>query len=488
MGIKNLKYLFKTIKTADPPKEFQSMVVDGNNLIVTFLYTAKTKVEKDYPLNEWQGFSIDIVKQTRYILLEAYKMIINELNRFVNKYKLNDIWITFDPTKNMRYNILLDKFNLIDKSYFDTLKPDNKNVVSLNLKEEEHKKREQSRNLSRDKIHTTENHIENSDYYKDIGDIKLVKELFKQSYGYNDMTLLHKLSRMLQKALISKSRFTLGVNFQDEREDFINLHTNVDINCKLYTVRAKDEADLVIKNICNDIDIINSGLTKILVMSKDTDYKVLFADSPNIFITDLHCDGYTPLFHPYSAWREVLPKELTTRSIYDYVIRFAPIFGNDYTTGHSIINLSDTSNGIEQLKALLTFKGANISKRSTLYKFISAFSETNGIISTNELDNRIKTFMDNGYYIKYLQSVVIYKNFNYFCNFEISTKRFDFDVNLDFVYNSILIPTFDALYTFPLSADAKEIVASAHPLEDFKTEFYTEVPNLAAVSDEYFDW
>ena len=482
MGIKNLKYLFKNIKCENIPSEFHTMVVDGNNLIVTFLYSAKSKIEKEYPLNDWQGFSIDIVKQTRCILLEAYRMIITELNRFVKRYKLNEIWITFDPTKNMRYNISLDKFNLIDSSYFETLEHDDKNVISLNMKEDEHKKREQSRNTSKDKIHTTLTSIEGSEYYREMGDIELVKTLYKQSYGYNDMTLLHKLSRMLQKALISKSRFTLGVNFKDEREDFINLHTNVDIGCKLFVARAKDEADLVIKNICNDIDIINGGKANILVMSKDTDYKVLFADSPSVYITDLHCEYYIPLFHPYTAWREILPKEITG-DVYDYVIRLAPIFGNDYTTGHGIITLSDTNDGSEQLLSLLTFSNKGLNKRSTLYKFVTAFSESNGIITPTELDSRVKTFMDTNYYTKYLQSIVIYKNFNYFCNFDISTKKFDFDANLDFVYNNILSPVFEELYEFETNSNAKELVSVSKKLVDFKKSFYTE----NKLSDEYFD-
>lgn len=481
MGIKNLKYLFKNIKCQQTPSTFQTMVVDGNNLIVTFLCSAKSKVEKEYTLNDWQGFSIDIVKQTKFILIEAYKMILNELRRFVNRYSIEEIWITFDPTKNMTYDIEVDKFNLIDPSYFNTLEKHN-NVISLNLKEEEHKKREQSRSTSRDKLNSTLSSINDNEYYKELGDIELIKAIVKQSYGYNDSTLLHKLSRMLQKALISKSRFTLDMNYKDEREDFLNLNVNIDVNCKLYTARAKDEADLVIKNICNDIDIINNGNVNILVMSKDTDYKVLFADTPSIYITDLHCEYFIPLFHPYSAWREVLPSSIT--NVYDYVIRLAPIFGNDYTTGHGLITLTDNNDGVQLINALLKFESKELNKRTTLYKFLSAFSETEEIISPVELDNRIKTFMDKNYYTRYLQSVVIYTNFTYFHKFEISTKKFDFDTNLDFVYNNILLPTFENIYEFDTTSNIKELLQSVNKLDDFKKSFYSE----NTISDEYFDW
>lgn len=481
MGIKNLKYLFKNVKCYQLPTSFQTLVVDGNNLIVTFLCSAKSKVEKEYPISDWQGFSIDIVKQTKFILIEAYKMILNELKRFVNRYNIEEIWITFDPTKNMTYDIQLDKFNLVDPTYFNNLEH-HENVISLNLKEEEHKKREQSRTTSRDKLHSTLSSIDDSEYYKELGDIELIKAIVKQSYGFNDSTLLHKLSRMLQKALISKSRFTLGMNYKDEREDFLNLNANIDVNARIYTARAKDEADLVIKNICNDIDIINNGKVNILVMSKDTDYKVLFADTPSIYITDLHCECFVPLFHPYSAWREILPSSIT--NVYDYVIRLAPIFGNDYTTGHGIITLSDNNDGVQLINALLNFDNKDLNKRTTLYKFLSAFTKTDGIITINELDNRIKLYMDKNYYTRYLQSVVIYTNFTYFHKFEISTKKFDFDVNLDFVYNNILLPAFDSIYEFSTTSNLRELLSSVNKLEDFKKSFYSEI----TISDEYFDW
>lgn len=481
MGIKNLKYLFKNIKCQHTPSAFHTMVVDGNNLIVTFLCSAKSTLDKEYRLNEWQGFSIDIVKQTKLILLEAYKMILNELRKFVNRYELKEIWITFDPTKNMTYDIALDKFNLIDSAYFKTLEQKD-NIVSLNLKEEEHKKREQSRNMSKEKMNTNITSIETSEFYKLFDDMELVKTIYKQSYGYNDTTLLHKLSRMLQKALISKSRFSLGLNFKDEREDYLNLNTNIDINCKLYIARAKDEADLVIKNICNDIDVINSGKINILVMSKDTDYKVLFADTPSVYITDLHCEYFIPLFHPYSAWREILPPGIT--NVYDYVIRLAPIFGNDYTTGHGLITLSETNNGISYINSLLTVSNKDVSKRSNLYKFLLPFKENEGVITVKQLDEMIKANTDENYYTKYLQSVVIYTNYTYFHKFEITTKKFDFDANLDFVYKNILLPVFNKLYTFTTNSSVKDLISSSEELSDFKKSFYTD----NNIDDEYFNW
>lgn len=484
MGIKNLKYLFQNVKCVEPPTTFNSMVVDGNNLIITSLCSAKSKIEKQYPLVDWQGFSIDIVLQTKLILLESYKLILSELSRFQEHYQLKEIWIVFDPTKNMHYDIDINTFDLVDREFF-TANTTN-SVISLNLKEEEHKKREQSRNITKDKMNNTISSITNSDYYTKLADSDLLTAIYKQSYGYNDSTLLHKLLRMLQKALIAKSRFNLHLNFIEEREDFINLNTNINLNCKLYTVKAKDEADLIIKNICNDINIINNNRYNILVMSKDTDYKVLFADTPTVYITGLHYEYNNILFHPYSAWRSILPSSITD-NIYEYVIRLAPIFGNDYTCGKSLITLSETNDSISQLNSLLQLDANNLNKRSTLYKFITSTNRTKGILTPTDLDNRIKEFDPTNYYPKYLKSVVIYTNYIQYHNFEISTKYFDFEENLNFIYNNIIKPTFNTIYYFKPSADLKQLFADSTIITDFNKEFYKDILPTNEIDDSYFD-
>lgn len=478
MGIKNLKYLFKGVNS-EAPTNFRSLVVDGNNLVITFLCSAKEKVKKEYSLLDWQGFSIDVIQQTKYILLETYKMILTELSRFVKRYGIEEIWITFDPSKNMRYNILLDKFNLVDPDAFDK-EVGTDNTISLNLKEEEQKRREQTRNLAKDKMHTIMSSIENSDFYKELGDIDFIKALFKQSYGYNDTTMLHKLLKMVQKALTSKSRFSLNMQFKDEEPDYINKNTQIDIPAKIYIVKAIDEADLVIKNVCEIIENIND--CNILVMSKDTDYKVLFADKPSVYLTDLHCDFTGHLFHPYSAWRKVLPSSI--ENIYDYAIRLAPILGNDYTLGHGIITLTDTANCKNLINSLLTFDKKNLNKNTSLYKFLKTYDELDDLISPRELDNRIKNvYSGTNYYMKYLQSVVIYTNYKFFNKFEISTKKFEFDRNLDFVFKNILTPAYGELFTFTADNNIKNLISAAGKLDEFKESFYKNI----AIDDEYFD-
>lgn len=482
MGIKNFKYLFNNIKCNNPPSTFKTLIADGNNLIMNSLCSAKSKIEKQYPLVEWQGFAIDIVQQTKLILLEAYKMILTELNNFQKNYDIKEIWIVFDPTKDMHYDINVNTFDLIDPEFFISQQQSD-NIITLHLKEEEHRKREQSRTFSKDKMKNTINSITNSDYYKQLADTNLLTAIYQQSYGYNDITLLHKLQRMLQKALIAKSRFNLHLNFIDEREDYINLNTNIDINSKIYTVRSRSEADLIIKNIANNLTII-SPQENILIMSKDTDYKVLFADSPNVYIASLHYDYNNSLFHPYSAWRLIIP---TANNIYEYAIRFAPIFGNDYTCGKGIITLTENTDSISLVKSLLTLDPTGINKRSTLYKVITSANKTTDILSPTDLDTIIKAF-DLTYYSKYLQSVIIYTNFIQYQQFEISTKYFDFDENLDFVYNNIIKPAFQILYYFKPTSDVKQLFTNNPTLiEDFKQEFYKQPKPINDIDDSYFD-
>ena len=482
MGIKNFKYLFNNIKCNNPPSTFKTMIADGNNLIMNSLCSAKSKIEKQYPLVEWQGFSIDIVQQTKLILFEAYRMILTELNNFQKHYDIKEIWIVFDPTKDMHYDIDVNTFDLIDPEFFIS-QQQSTNIISLHLKEDEHRKREQSRTFSKDKMKNTINSITNSDYYKQLADTTILTAVYQQSYGYNDITLLHKLQRMLQKALIAKSRFNLHLNFIDEREDYINLNTNIDINSKIYTIKSKSEADLIIKNIANNLTIINPT-DNILIMSKDTDYKVLFADLSNVYIAGLHYDYNNSLFHPYSAWRSILP---TANNVYEYAIRFAPIFGNDYTCGKGIITLTETTDSISLVKSLLTLDPTGLNKRSTLYKVIISANKTSDILSPTDLDMVIKAF-DSSYYCKYLESVIIYTNFIQYQQFEISTKYFDFDENLDFVYNNIIKPAFQSLYYFKPTTDVKELFNNKPTLiEDFKQEFYKQPKPINDIDDSYFD-
>lgn len=64
---------------------------------------------------------------------------------------------------------------------------------------------------------------------------------------------------------------------------------------------------------------------KICIVSSDTDYSFYNGYIPNVYIYDLR--SYK---HPYSAWLEILDKELITRSM---LLRISHLLGNDYFEG-----------------------------------------------------------------------------------------------------------------------------------------------------------
>lgn len=493
MGVKNFKYL---LKSQQPQKinTFKYIIVDGNNLLITFLCSAKSKIAKSYTSTTWAGFSIDILKQTKLILNETLKLIFNELNRFVDKYQTEEIWIIFDPPKDFDYKINIDTFHLIDNDYFNSLPHDEHNNIILNVKDEEHKKRELSRNTTKERLQTTLTAIENNEYYKTLSEttnisLNDIQQLYKQSYGYEDSTILLKLLTVLQKALINKSRKTLELNFIDEREDFLNLNLNIDITAKLYTLYAKDEADLVIKNISKYLTNIHGE--NILIISKDTDYKILFANDENVYISDLHYDYSNKITHPFTLWRELL-SFLPAERLYDYVIRLAPIFGNDYTNGKGIINLSATADNINYIKALLNLPYDKISANTSIYKFVKTLPQEKQLFTPTQLDYYIKQY-DSEYYDKYIKSVVIYYNYNFFNDFEITTKYYDFDITLDYIIDCILLQNYESIYNFNNITDLKGTLINmtkTKDKEEIKRQFYnnsaitTDIPDI---DDSYFD-
>lgn len=463
MGVKNLKYLLKTSQSQQP-STFKYIIVDGNNLLITFLCSAKSKIAKNYTSTSLPGFSIDIITQTKLILNETLKLIFNELNRFIENYNTTEIWLIFDPPKDFDYKINTETFNLIDYDYFNGLPRDENNNIILTVKDDEHKKRELSRNATKERLQSTLNSIDDEDK----------KQIYKQSYGYEDSTILLKLLGVLQKVLINKSRKSLELNFLDEREDFLNLNINIDIKSKLYTLYAKDEADLVIKNISKYLTNIHDD--NILIISKDTDYKILFSNDKNIYISDLHYNYNNKLCHPYSMWRELL-NFLPDEQLYDYIIRLAPIFGNDYTNCKSIINLSATTDNINYIKALLNLQADKINSNTSIYKFFKTLPKDKHLFTPTELDYYIKQY-DKNYYDKYIKSVVIYYNYNFFNDFEITTKYYDFDITLDYIIDSILLPNFIALYDF-------NSLTKINDKDEIKRQFYN---NSSLTMDEsYFD-
>ena len=447
MGVKNLNILINLFKNnyKDVPREMYSAVVDGNNMLITFLQSAVSNL----------SFGMNIVEQTNYIISTVYERVIKEFDKFVKTFHLHEIWLVFDPRKKFEYNIDRKLFNLIDYDYFDNKYKGE--TFTLSSKDNEHNKRERGRMYS-EKTFDNDND--------------------KELYGYRNQRIANKLVKIIQKLLIDVSRFTNGCDYLNEEHNILTSKYKMTEKYKLYIVQGEHtEADLIIKNLVEMFNTLHSNYN-FLVVSKDTDYKILFANRPNVWCSDLNCNRLN-VVSPYIMWCNFF-KPLTDYKdidIYKAVIRLAPLIGNDYTAGcSSIITIrNDKEINLPILRLFNKNIITSINMRTNLGKFLSKFNYD------KTLDENVKVY-DKSLYDAYIESVVIYENWLMFGNdYYVNTKQMDLDENLKLVYNIILKNEFNNLS----AKDENDFINMFHEINNKSiNEFDEYLDILDSSSDE----
>lgn len=503
MGVPGLNVIVK--KT---PKElirrYRRVVIDGSNLIFSKLESNAGQLRKQFPVVEWKSADKDILFQTKYIILNTVKGIVNFINDCFRRYQCDEVYFVMDPrstsyvidadmefvneieeveTENVEtinvpddvvkeilsegetdvakeqpdvpanddpmkdilsegeqpesvdvanndpvkdiLNVPTDistcttavptpkpqtlRYNKFVLSILNPEEVENTLPVEINIKAEEQVKRKERQDKEKE-IEKELERLSNLDidpHFKDI-----ISVIYKQSYHYNITREKLKLSRLI---LLHVEQAFVGRN--------------------VYIVDAVDEADLVIKNIVknNIVDVLNSSVLSesdedkprvgvtvpkttssdyTLVISADTDYYILFSDSPTVHCRDIH--EWT-VYSPYKCWKGFLGDAYS----YDAVIRAAAIFGNDYTNKENII-YADKSG--DDLKILYNadedhrFSTDGLHPRKKIVPIITAemdaFNEKcnpDEPIPVTFIDQLIYNF-DKTYFRKYYMSTIVYKN------------------------------------------------------------------------------
>ena len=440
MGVKNLNILINLYKNHQNvvPKTFYLAVVDGNNMLITFLQSAIKNL----------NYGMDIIEQVEDIITNVYERVIKEFDKFVRTYKMKEIWVVFDPRKKLEYNFDMNTFDLIDIDHFK--QKYNSDVFTLASKESEHNKRERSRMYSE----------------KDFSNLSE-----KELYGLRNQRIANRLIKMLQKTLVNASRFTNGCGWLDEEHDCLSKSIVMSEQYKLFVVQGEHtEADLIIKNLVESFNILYPN-EQFLIISKDTDYKILFANRDNVWCSELNCNR-SDIISPYITWKNFFKPLTDIRpiDIYKAVIRIAPLIGNDYTAGYSsIISLRNTADmNLPILKLFDKNINTTINLRTNIGKFLIRYHYD------KTLDENVKLF-DSELYNVYIESVAIYNNWLFFGNdYNINTKHIDFDENLKLIYNIILSPEFGT-------------TMKAHNDNEFVQMFYDVRKRKHESMDDYFD-
>lgn len=398
MGVQGLNNIIKKCPS-ETRTTYKRIIIDGSNLVFTKLSRSLSQLKKSFPIDDWKSVDKDIIFQTRFIIDSSVNDIINFVNYCKSRYSAEEVFLVLDPTKtpgyivnsNMKFAPLEDGTDqlLKDCKYTGTILHEdeiqNGTTIEFNIKSDEQETRKK-RNSKSELINNELGKIDNLGI-KGEGNVDVLKSIYQQSFFYNSTSELIKLIR--------------PVMYKVEREF-------VDEN--VFIIDAEDEADLVIKNIAmNNIGLESTleGDFYTLVMSADTDYYILFADSPKVHATTLM--NNSPIYSPYRCWNVFLEDAYS----YDAVIRVAPLLGNDYTTHESIITAVRSANDIRDLFNIDDeFMNLRSNARKKVYNVVGSYRPKEGdITSVSAIDEMVYNFNVN-YFKKYFLSTIIYKNWN----------------------------------------------------------------------------
>ncbi len=555
MGIKNLNSIIKRYnKNNEANLKFDHLVVDGSNIICAYLNIVKKNMKDEYYVDSFTCYKIDFVKQTKYLIVNCVELIISELNKFITRYDIGTIWFISDPAKT-KYKIDIDKFRLFDKELFEeeyakyineeeqeeTTKDNKKDIneerkkeriIINNIKDDEQTKRTQSRNTNYSKAKKIFEELEERENIKKYlsnkrFDIDIFTDIYKQSYGYEISNYVMTLIDIIRHILTIVS---IGSVYKSDEKILHDVCGKV--KAKINFIDSKDEADIVIKNVCKIISEIYDD-NKILMISRDTDYGILLADIETVYISDLHTYNGKDLCNPFSLWNTFF-KPLTDKydnvNINDYIIRLSAMFGNDYTNkvaiccipkadeikdnfNAKVLSLFDmdsdeyfkTSTNISKIITFIRNQKEIIKLVKDVEKEIINISEKYDdenirehlirnerqklLLTCEEFDKYIKRFayteiniknVNKQYYKKYMYSVCIYSNYQYFNNFDANNKiKFDAPV-LDKINNN-LHNKFNTLYSFKYNKNPLKILKHAKEISDVK-EYYKliDIDNICA--------
>lgn len=407
MGVTKLNTLIVRNSVEDN-KEYQTVIIDGSNLLFQTLTSQLSQWKKrNLVIKRLDAYDINIIKQTCEIIYGSVDSIVSFLNRCIDD--VDHIYIALDPSKPL--------YKISDQMYFDKrfkeciLGDLSESVFEIKSEEQEMRK------VRGDKTESTEKTCKDlSMFLKDKYNasdevIQMYLELFDQLFYYNITSHLLSLKNIIVHLV--------GAELQQ---------TN-----KVLITQCKDEADLVIKNIAALHPDDN-----ILVKSMDTDYYVLFADMPNVDVTDIRGGA---IHNPNKCWKKLIPRNIymtyepyvcpydfivdEDRRLYNIVVRLAPLLGNDYTVHQPIISAEKFEDYISLLSG--DYNSLRQNNRKTIGKVLNCRSNHNyhretDVLSLEDLDDLIYHYdLKPDYFIKYYLSVIVYLNWHEHGHYSINT-------------------------------------------------------------------
>lgn len=394
MGVKDLNSFFSSERYRLPSnKPYHTIIFDGSNLVIrTLARQLKRLRESVSPDDPFMSINLTLTHQFGCLIKATVNDIATTIQTFANRHHASDIVVIFDPLKAPSYHITSDM--IYDRRYSHYLidhpisnEPVDDLDITLNIKDEERAIRRAASSKAESVMFTVDALRERaaldgrSDDY-----ISTLISVFTQSYCFNDTGILARLSSIVAHLLHFRT------------------FTNVTVSI-LYAV---DEADLVIKNVACSLNVDDP----ILIVSMDTDYMILFADSPNIDVGDLN----SPMIvrNPHSCWVHKLGAAFS----YDIVVRLSAIFGNDYTVHDHLISAKRGQHALDLLNIDRRFDELKLNRRTKIAKVVSHREVGLDILTPSQLDEIIASWNNTKYFRQYLVTTIVYTNWRGFGEYE----------------------------------------------------------------------
>lgn len=409
MGILVLNKLIKNNFRTSNIRCFNHIVIDGSNLMVISLSRYSGKLREIFELPDFWFHVLpdaNLFTQMAYIVTRASDDIVSCLTNLLNLYEAEDVYFVLDPPSS-EYIFNKDMFE--DGMYMDLLFQgddydainDGKEIL-LTVKSEEQEKRRKCTSKVFDEC---------------VNDLDT---MIGNEYSIDDVDRLHNLTKQLSFFRDVHNTMQLRYMVIDRVMTIIN--ENEEYKNRIHFIQAEAEADLIIKNLANDLN------GDVLIISTDTDYDVLAADLENVYVCSEFTDKFKRnIYYPYEQWKEFFEMDgngsddtysesgeeeedivetdvvnnnsdqiSVQKNAYEYVIRLAPLCGNDYTAHIKLLDANNTRN----VKCLF-----NVNRKKFNIHDLSKISHTNIVwaMYTSTINN-IHSDIDNS--LKYLDEMV----------------------------------------------------------------------------------
>ena len=390
MGVKEFNKIRDKYGTPiDNSVEFTKIITDASNLIHTYLSASYSELSKRCGKYDFGGIKLDIISQCATIVNDVFDSISKYIYSILRTYPKAEAIFVVDPVNTPNYIVDSGNEN-IELVYLREIFPNaqlalgTRSLFRVNIKEEEQKKRQGIDMIQQ----VLDKNSEANDEFK-----TLVKESMLLGSQHKIIILMEPLLSMLLE------------KFKNEK--------------KVKFIRAKCEADLLIKNLAYEYKGEN-----VLVKSKDTDYYFLLSEFEWCYCSDLKISS--SIYNPNELWNTLLKGKFS----YDVVIRLSPILGNDYTTHQNIINSAKDNDITDLLNIDNSFMNLESRRSNSKIKQLYNIAIENGFESDIEddeltdvsiLDELVHIF-NAEYFKRYYLSVIIYTEWGFYNEYETLTQ------------------------------------------------------------------